>query len=71
MNNNGVPVTTSSKIQPSDQVITPAATSKALRSNRPPPTLSTGLTKATTKQPGPSSRRIPQMIPNPKSLRTI
>ena len=65
MNNDGVPVTTSSEIQPSDQVITPAATSKAVRPKRPPPTLPTGFTKATTEPPGPSSLQIPQTIPNP------
>ena len=58
MNNNGVPVTISSKNHPSDQVITSAATSKAARPNRPPPTLPAGLTKATTEPPGPSSRPI-------------
>ena len=55
MNNDGVPVTTSSAILPSDQVITSAATSKAARPNRPPPIPPTGLTKATTEPPGPSS----------------
>ena len=64
MNNDGVPVTTSSEIQSSDQVSTSAATSKAVRLNRPPPTPPTGLTKATTEPPGPSNRQIPQTIPN-------
>ena len=49
MNYNGAPVTTS-EIQPYDQVITSAATSKSARPNRPPPTPPTGLTKATSEQ---------------------
>ena len=65
MNNNVVPVTTSSEIQPSDQVITSASTSKAARPNRPPPTPPTGLTKTTTEPPGQSSSQIPQTTPNP------
>ena len=64
MNNDGVPVTTSSEIQSSDQVSTPAATSKAVRPNRPPPTRPTGLTKATIEPPGPINRQIPQTISN-------
>ena len=65
MNNNGVPLITSSEIQPSDQVITSAATCKAVRPNRPPLTPPTGLTKATPEPPGPSSSKIPQTTPNP------
>ena len=63
--NNGVPITTSSETQPSDQVTTSAATSKAVRSKRPPPTPPTGLTKPTTEPPGSSSRQIPQTISIP------
>ena len=44
MNNDGVPITISSKIQPSDQVIIPTVTSKAIRPNRPPLIPPTGLT---------------------------
>ena len=65
MNNDGVPVTTSSEIQPPHQVITPAATPKSVRPKRPPPTLPTGLSKATTEPSGPSSHQNQQTIPNP------
>ena len=56
MNNDGVAVTTSLEIQPSDQVMNPAKTSKTVRHNRPPPIPPTEFTKATTEPPGQSSR---------------
>ena len=55
MNNDGVPVTTSSETQPSNQVITMAATSKTVRPNQPPPTPPIGLIETTTEPSGPSS----------------
>ena len=55
MHNDGVLETISSEIQFSDQVMTQAATSKAARMNRQPPTPPIGLIKETTEPPGPSS----------------